>query len=145
MKIRPLIIDDAVRAKIMALREYSSNNSISAQRLAELSRHDINAGASRFDFASHTLDLPFGYRVTFTVEQQPIGFCRHLSVSVSTPRKLPAIAVVEMLMSEFGFINRLGKVPLWTETFDPGHQAINIIEPLTGKLDELRRKNATKH
>jgi hypothetical protein len=69
------------------------------------------------------------YRCAFSVEEQPAGFVRHLSVSVPKPGKVPHIPAVQMLAELFGF----SECPptrghMWLEEFEPGHQAVNIAE-----------------
>jgi hypothetical protein len=139
MNIRPLVIDDALRERFLQIREKATRSPITVARLAQLTS-GFNRGASLSIFADTTIDLPFGYRVTFTVEHQPTTVCRHLSISVSDPGKLPGIAAVEMLMKEFGFINPLNRCLMWLEEFDPGHQAVNLMEPISGDMTELQRR-----
>jgi len=72
--------------------------------------------------------LPGGYRCAFSVEQQPAGFCSHLSISVegrSRKGMMPSLEAVQMIAQEFG-------VPFppdkgWTEEFDPGEYAVNLL------------------
>jgi len=54
------------------------------------------------------MDIPIGYRVTLTIEQQrpPLDWVRHISVSIetnSTEKTLPSLGAVQALMAEFGF------------------------------------------
>lgn len=74
-----------------------------------------------------TIDIPDGYRVTYTHEMQPGGLCRHLSVSVSS-EKLPSGAAVMMLMSDFGFRGPIEMCATWLEEYAAGFQAVNIVE-----------------
>jgi hypothetical protein len=68
-------------------------------------------------------------RVAYSVEEQPGGMCRHLSASVGRPGYLPDVHVMTALCEAFGFANfppLTGRV--WTEEFDPGHRAVNVVE-----------------
>jgi hypothetical protein len=77
---------------------------------------------------SQHMVFPGGYRVAFSVEVQPAGLCSHLSVSViNRGRKgmMPSAEAVAMIAQEFG-------VPFppdkgWTEEFDPGEYAVNLV------------------
>lgn len=72
--------------------------------------------------------FPGGYRAAFSIEQQSGGFCSHLSISVEGRAKkgmMPSPQAVAMICEEFG-------VPFppdrgWTEEFDPGEFAINLL------------------
>jgi len=48
--------------------------------------------------------LPFGYRVRFTIEEQPTATCRHLSIAVDESGMMPNPEAVRALMQEFGFV-----------------------------------------
>lgn len=69
-----------------------------------------------------------GVRASISFEQQPPGLCRHLSVSVPTPGRLPNPVLVEFLCKQFGFRTFPPEAKFWLEEFDPGHQAVNVIE-----------------
>jgi hypothetical protein len=74
---------------------------------------------------SEHVELPIGIRAAISFEEQPIGMCRHLSVSVDKPGALPNPAIVESLMKEFGCEHVVGEP--WIEEFEPGHEAVNIV------------------
>lgn len=83
---------------------------------------------------SEFVDLPIGYRCAISFEEQTIGMCRHLSVSVDKPGALPNPAAFEAIAKEFGCEHVLAKP--WIEEFAPGHDAINIVAlsaPAEGK------------
>ena len=77
---------------------------------------------------SQHIVFPGGYRCAYSVEQQPPGLCTHLSISVMGRAKkgmLPSPQAVAMICEEFG-------VPFppdkgWTEEFDPGEFAVNLV------------------
>jgi hypothetical protein len=77
--------------------------------------------------AQHVL-LPGGYHAAFSVEQQPPGLCSHLSVSVVGRAKkgmMPSPQAVAMIAEEFGVPFPADK--MWTEEFEPGEFAINLM------------------
>jgi len=86
-----------------------------------------------------TIDIPLGYAVTYTHEEQPGAVCRHMSVSAaSKPGTGPNPAAVEMLMEEFGFKNRLATAYAYLDTLRDGRLVINVVEPLDGNMESLR-------
>jgi hypothetical protein len=75
-----------------------------------------------------TIDLPVGFTVTYTHEQQPPGLARHLSVSVEGG-KLPNIVAVDMILKEFGFRQTVATADrVWPENYGAGLTAINVLE-----------------
>jgi len=72
--------------------------------------------------------FPGGYRAAYSIEVQPPGLCTHLSISVegrSRKGMMPSMPAVQMIAQEFG-------VPFppdkgWTEEFEPGEYAINLL------------------
>lgn len=81
--------------------------------------------------SEHVL-IPQGYRASISFEIQPVGLCRHLSISLDSPGRIPTIPAVQMISEAFGFgafPPALGKV--WIEEFQPGHSAVNILELVT--------------
>jgi hypothetical protein len=69
--------------------------------------------------------IPDGYRVVFSIEEQPIGWCRHLSVSVDKKGKYPTPQAVELIMQEFGMGNDIdNSLKVWMEKEG---EAINVV------------------
>ena len=94
-------MDDAAKAKIKAVTDFAEAHRIGIHELFAI------AGGRRpppGDTADRFCVIDFGYRCVYTVEEQPdIGWCRHLSVSVTGDGYAPAPEAVLMLMAEFGF------------------------------------------
>lgn len=87
-----------------------------------------------------TIDIPIGFAVTYTHEQQPGAVCRHMSVSVDGKSGTgPSPHAVGMLMEEFGFKNRFGEAFMHLDTLRDGRLVINVIEPLDGNMEHLRK------
>lgn len=70
------------------------------------------------------------YRAALSFEEQPLGLCKHLSVSSRATGKIPGMQAMRMVTEAFGFsglpLKREGRV--WIEEFEPGRFAINIVE-----------------
>ena len=141
MKTRPLLLDDAARARIREIIAYATEHVVTRARLVatvELDAPPIG------DDPHHVAHFFQGFRVVYSHEDQPppVRLCRHLSVSVDDPTKTPSPAAVAMLMQEFGFTERFCKYlmaaasgirppadargaegTVWIE-----HHAINVLE-----------------
>lgn len=84
-----------------------------------------------------TLELPFGWMVSLTYEQQPVGLCRHMSMSSPVAGKVPLPEVIDMVLAALGS-ELSGRRLAYLETFAPGHRAINIIEVVKNKLPQAK-------
>jgi hypothetical protein len=73
------------------------------------------------------LELPLGYSVAVSFEEQPVGLCMHLSVSVDTAPQgmVPDRHAIAMIIDAFGLKDRPNHI--WLEEFAPGQYAINIV------------------
>jgi hypothetical protein len=128
-----LIIDDAVRVAAAELIERARQKPIPWAKLRDLVREDDEPNL-------RLADRPHGYprpetlilssfRCAFSIEEQPAGFVRHLSVSVPTKGKLPSFPAMQMIAELFGFTEfppTRGRI--WVEEFESGHEAVNVVE-----------------
>jgi hypothetical protein len=125
-------------ARVKDLIRRAQANPLSREYLERMSRGfdagDIRTRPAVADKISQEFTLrfdpPFGVQATFTMEDQSAGLCRHLSLSAPTPGQVPLPALVQLLMALFGFERPLQDCMIWLEEFDPGHQAVNILEPV---------------
>lgn len=138
--ITGLLLGINEREKLKILRELAEANPVALARVRALSETEtFDKGAGLYPFPDQTVDLPLNYRVTFTIDQQEHMSCRHLSVSVSNKGRLPTPEAVALLMEELGFINDLRRCFVYPEEFDPGHNAINVVEPVSGNMRDILR------
>lgn len=74
--------------------------------------------------------IDYGFMAMFSFEDQPAGLVRHLSISVDAKGKLPRPEAVAMIAREFGFqhVPPDGDCLFWSEEFEPGHFAFNVVE-----------------
>jgi hypothetical protein len=81
--------------------------------------------------AKFTIDIPMGYAVTYTIETgHPAGPCRHMSMSVTTPSRMPSPEAVNLIAEYLGFVGGYEACTCWIENVGPNKQAINLIQPL---------------
>lgn len=132
--MRPLVLNDAAQSELARIRTFAEENPIPRATLKAMMMGDHPPPG---DYEKWTTELPFGWRIVFTIEDQPMGLVRHLSVSVEARHqgKCPNHAGVAMLARELGFsvtesleFNKARCFP------DPnpsiGWRAPNVIEPL---------------
>ena len=124
--MRPLIIGERERAQIKKVLAHADVHRASIHDLIAIVKGNREPPGNDPAFTVH---LPVGYKVVFTIEQQPIGWCRHLSVSVATAGCYPATEAVEALAEAFGFRHKL-KDQQWSIGLEKSVQAVNIIEKL---------------
>lgn len=129
---RALLIGKDEEAAIAALREKAAAAPI-AQDVLQFRAFRASSGEFVEPFPEFTIQIPQGYTVSYTVELQPPGPCRHMSVSIDS-KKLPHIEAVKLLMKEFRFINPIENVFIIESIMGDGRKSINVIEPLDGNL-----------
>jgi hypothetical protein len=121
--MRALLLDEEAQEKIARCRRYAEENRLSMERILQLNDERKSPGEAD---PNYLCEVRFGYRICFTIEQQQVGWCRHISISVDTPGMFPNVFAVDLLLSEFGFrgsIQRGGVIKyLEAET------AINVLE-----------------
>lgn len=77
------------------------------------------------------VEIPVGYMACISFEMQPAGLCRHLSVSIDKPGKVPTREVCLALAVLFGFRKANTDCVAWLEEFEPGEFAINMVQPVS--------------
>jgi hypothetical protein len=127
----PLYLGRAEIAAIQRLIKFAGEERVPLEemkrRVKALQRGDKLPSRYNMRF---TIKIPFGYSATYTIEEQPQGWARHLSVSVEQFGGMPNSNAVEMLMREFGF-RRTGiheAAAAWLEPIGNDRKATNVLE-----------------
>lgn len=130
-----LLLDDDVQKKIKTLIEYADNHVVSYDKMVELQEKTELEEA--IDDAignnpNHSIELPMGHRVAYSIEVHPIGECRHISVSVDN--KEPDLDNLRLILDFFGFKTNLedGKCYAYVESYTVDsreYSAVNVVEP----------------
>jgi hypothetical protein len=130
-----LLLNDDVQKKIKTLIEYADNHVVSYEKMVELQEKTELEEA--IDDAigndpNHSIELPLGYRVVYSIEVHPIGECRHISVSVDN--KEPDLDNLRLILDFFGFMSNLqdGKCYAYVESYTVDsieYSAVNVVEP----------------
>jgi hypothetical protein len=94
-------------------------------------------GIPSFERYAQRVDLPVGYRVSISFEEQPAGMCLHLSMSSGAPGKPPGHDVVARVLTVLGMDGDLQEIlnqhggRVWLEDFwidgKPGGRALNVV------------------
>lgn len=129
MTLRPLILDQIARDKIRRVCDYAKAHALPIDALRQMIAGTLPPAG---DNPARTCLLFYGYRCVFTVEEQPFGWARHLSVSVLGNGTAPSPQAVGVLMEEFGFRGTVESCAnkSYIETLDGSKVAINVIEEL---------------
>lgn len=123
--MRPLIIDDTARANIARVVAYADQHRFTLIDIMHLMGHPEKAPGHTPGFV---VVVPVGFRCVFTLEQQPPGMMRHLSVSVMEKERAPNPVALDVLLPLFGFTGKLKDCTVY-----PMHEqvtSINILELL---------------
>lgn len=120
--MRALLIDDVVKSNLRRLVEHAEKNVFTIDDLLNIKNGAEPPPGDREGFSCN---IPIGFRVVFSIERQPIGMVRHLSVSVDSEKSLPHPHAVIEIMRELGFENLLEDCVL---DFKSDLSAVNILE-----------------
>ena len=131
MSLYPLLIDDEVRAKLAQLAALAEADPVPMARLRKLTRDpkDPLKVAHMAQMNAQSLDIPTCYCVTYSVEEQPFGLARHMSLSITTPgAKLPHPAAVWEVAQLLGFWGAIHSCEaIYPERLTQG-EAINLVQ-----------------
>jgi hypothetical protein len=136
MNPRPLVINAEILADIKRVVDYAEAHRYSIHDVFKM-MGGRDSMPPPGDDPGHVCNIPVEFRCVFSIEQQPMGWCRHLSVSVSGDGNNPNPVPVFVIAEAFGF----GKEP-WksshvsTEKIPGNRLAINVIQLLEAKSQE---------
>lgn len=119
--MRPLVIGNAEKEKLAVLRKYAEDHPYSASDMLDLMNGEIKAAGNQKEFQC---EIPVGFKIVFTIEGQPPGPARHLSISVPEKGRFPSPEACEWVMEMLGFKNKFNGCRVWIEE----EIAVNILE-----------------
>lgn len=123
--MRALLIDETAKQSIADTIRFAEENRYPRFQMAQLMNGKIPTPG---DVEGHCCYLTDGFKTVFTIEEQPVGWCRHLSVSVASTDKMPHIEAVKMIMKEFGIQKSLEDCYVYVEDSFP--KSVNIISQI---------------
>lgn len=99
--MQALLINNKVRARIKEVVDWSLANIYALDQVKGMRDGTLPIPGNR---AEQICNIPYGYRVVFSVENHPGGVMKHMSVSIAGERgTLPSMESVQLIMDEFGF------------------------------------------
>jgi hypothetical protein len=128
--MRPLVINADVRARIARVKAYAEAHPIPLWRIRRIVERKEIMPAS-FDPGFST-GIPFGFGVTFTIEEHIREWMYHLSVCLpDAGGRMPNPAAIEAIMQLFGIETPLRDAHLYvTEKNRPdGVGSANVLAP----------------
>lgn len=123
-----MIIGPEERAKIAELLALAAANIHDPERIIAATADPAGEAAHRDMMAMHSIDLPIGYVVTYSLERQPPGLCHHISVSIDRPNQKPSLDAVGMILEAFGMEPIMNSARFWLEEIPPAFRVVNIVQ-----------------
>ena len=98
----PFILDDKGMAELRRIKANAEANPVSRETLKAMMEGMVDPVG---DHEEYSCVLPVGFKIVYSIEEQPCGKCRHLSVRVQGGRnnRVPNEHMVGMVMKELGF------------------------------------------
>lgn len=128
--MRILQIDDETLKDIDKVIRYANKHKFGKHQMKLIMSGDLKAAGLNPDYVVH---IHQGYRVVYSLEEHPIGWCQHISISVERSDKYPHEIAVKMILEAFRMSGDLNKcLNTWVEKET---ESVNILQ---------RKKNITK-
>jgi len=67
------------------------------------------------------------YRASIAFEEQPVGLCKHISVSIEAPDALPPDLIFKAVATAFGFTFPNRGIT-WIEEYKPNYYCLNLVD-----------------
>lgn len=128
--MRALLLGSEEKAKLAGLAQLAAAHPLDMPAVMERIKTGEGKHRHMMQMTMQTVEIPMGYAVTFSIEDgHPIGRCRHASVSLDSPDRLPHPAAVWELCKHLGFWGKnLGEADrVWNEQLRQG-AAINVVQ-----------------
>ena len=125
--MRALVVNKEALAEIARVCEYAEAHRINNFEMrGRIELPEMSIG----DNPGHVCYIQMGFKVVLSIEEQPqpLGWCRHLSVSVADIERMPHIEAVKLLMREFGLNKPLEECHVYIEDSSP--KSVNVICPI---------------
>ena len=120
-----LILGEGENEKLKTLKEYAEQHPVSLDDLFDQVNGERDSVGTMPEYTRH---IPDGFKIVFSIEKQPPGDIRHMSVSCK--KEAPPVEAVKLIIEKLGYKHQLesGKCHIYMEDVDDGVQAVNVIE-----------------
>jgi hypothetical protein len=126
-----LILGEPQKTELARLRRKAAAEPIDVRIVMRLTETRDGFVEHLTRMETYTIPLPTAFMVTFTCETgQPIGPCRHLSMSSLRQGHRPSRDAVWKVAEELGFVGGLDRCTVWEYEIGHGNVAINVIQPI---------------
>jgi hypothetical protein len=122
--MRILQINDDTLVDVKKVKKYAEQNIVSIDTIkaaVECPMESIPIG----DNPEHVVYIHDGFRVVYSIEEQPIGLIAHLSISVEAVGKYSNEQAVNVILKEFGMNDVSESINVW---LDESNQSVNILQ-----------------
>ena len=129
MKTRALVIDQIAKKDIERVIKYAFVHKIPIETMRKMVSGEVVAPGYS---PNYSCEIFQGYRVVLSIEEHPMGWCRHISISVDGGM-LPSIEATKLIIKEFGFESPLENCMTRIEEMPDDIErpkAIDVIEPI---------------
>ncbi|MHA1169476.1 MAG: hypothetical protein ACTSRU_16745 [Candidatus Hodarchaeales archaeon] len=123
---RKLYIDSAAKKEVQRVVDYAESHVVSHSVLEAMVAGQV---APVGDKRGHVCTVPRNYRIVYSIEEQAIGLCRHLSVSLTQTKHVPGKAALNEILKLFGFDGDIRDCHVWVEELEHVN-AVNFVQPL---------------
>jgi len=113
-----MFLDDSARAEIKRVVEYAKTHKVDYDRVKGM----MTGMLPPIDSQSRYAAVVMGHRCIFAIEEQPLGWCLHLSVLAQHGIEMHDL---NLLMMAFGFHGTVDLAASWLDA----ERSINIVEP----------------
>ena len=120
-----IILDEEIQTRMAAVKQYALDNRISIAQIRKTIAREIPPAGDDENRVVHFKGT--GLRLVLTLEEQPIGWCWHISASIPRENYMPDKPMMLVIMREFGIdVDRI--ISVWPEPTDkPQHVALNML------------------
>ena len=130
-----LLMDDEINQQINDLLLYAELNSFNMEQMVDAQKSKTST-IPKDTYDNHVILLPYDIRVVYTVEEHPIGMCKHISISQNG--ELPKKEDYILILDKFSFnVSQSKDVYTYSEKcLVDGIECktLNVIEPFSYNL-----------
>ncbi len=126
-----LLMDEEINQQICDLILYAEANPFDKEQML-FAQNNKTMVIPKETYDNYVIMLPYDIRVVYTVEEHPVGICKHISLSQNN--EIPSFDDCVIVLDLFGFVGfkkQVGYVYPEACTINGEEcKALNVIEPL---------------
>lgn len=122
-----LLISPETILKLEKLESYAVLNPFTLSKIKDIMSGKISPAG---DIPEYSIIVPVGYKIVYSIEEHPVGFARHLSVSSPSKGMVPGEYILNLIMKHLKFDGRVDTLGtyVYTEDVTEDIKAINVVE-----------------